>query len=124
VLDDASSLVRHVARRTWVDANGDLTDVPHIVVSITASVARRMWDNPTGAVHETAGPFSVRRSEQAGDVMYLTKTERSVLESMRPTSAVWTLSTQRADEGVAPVNWFEVEGALEPGSTALPREPW
>lgn len=46
VLSHASTRVRAYARQTWVDANGDLTDVPDVVRDVTVRVAARAWRNP------------------------------------------------------------------------------
>lgn len=40
-LDDASAIVRDEAGKTWLDEDGELTDVPAMVVAITCACAIR-----------------------------------------------------------------------------------
>jgi hypothetical protein len=79
LLVDASALVRHVARATWVDADGTLTEVPDVAVAITLQATLRAWYNPEGVNGESIAGYSVQYG--AGDV-WLTSTERNQLEQL------------------------------------------
>jgi hypothetical protein len=94
ILEDASALVRSVTAKSFLDDDG-VPAPPGAVVTVVCNVARRVYDNPTGVVHDTAGPFSTRYSEAAGQVLYLTPTDRAMLDRLRPTSGLWTMSTTR-----------------------------
>lgn len=115
-LDDASALVRTEAGLTWLDINDDLDSVPDIVVTITLSVARRIYENPRGIVHETTGPFSARFGEQAAQAIYLTDTEKEILNRYRTTSGVWTMPTTRSRETESSIDWWEINGGVGPSS--------
>lgn len=103
LLAKASALVRRYTRRTWVDANGVLTDVPDEVTIVTAQVAARVWSNPRGAIQEAAGGLSWRLPESAGLGMYLTDVEKSMLDGYRPTGGLWALPTSNVDPFIAAV---------------------
>lgn len=97
-LAGASARVRSYTGRTWVDSTGELTDVPDEVVTVTLQVAARKWQNPQGMVQETSGPFSVRRSERAGEGLYLTDDEKAMLADYREgPGGLWSLGTTRND---------------------------
>lgn len=76
LLSDASTLVRHEAGRTWVDADGNLIDVPDIVVTIVLASAKRAWFNPSEATSVQLGATSVRY----GDV-WLSNVERERIKA-------------------------------------------
>ena len=125
-IDDASALVRTVARQTWLnDAETAVEDVPDAIVTVVANVARRGYRNPLGIVHETEGPFSARYGEDAAQGIYLTDAERELVESFRTTSGLWSMRTSRDDATSSSVDWWEVEGAEGPTPTEgiVPREP-
>lgn len=75
LLDAASTLVRSEASQVWADPE----TAPADVVMVVVQVAARVWRNPSGAIQDTTGPFTVRWSERMGDGMYLTETERDIL---------------------------------------------
>jgi hypothetical protein len=98
VLAAASTLVRSHVGRAWVDDDGNLDSPPDVAVTVAVQCAGRVWRNPDSAIHRTAGPFSERFAEQAGQGMWLSKTEKAMLDRLRaPSSAVWTMSTTRGD---------------------------
>lgn len=94
----ASGLVRRAARQTWVDENGDLTDVPDDVVAIVLQCVERKWNNPTGVASESTGPFSVKHPDMSAEGLYLTEDEKELLAGYRPTSGLWSLRTDKDDE--------------------------
>lgn len=79
LISDASTLVRHEAGRTWVDAEGELLadDVPDMAVVVTLAAAQRAWYNPGGVESTQVGAVSIR----FGDV-WLTAIERDRLADM------------------------------------------
>lgn len=77
LLSDASTLVRHEAGRTWVDAEGDLEDVPDVAVMTALSAAIRAWYNPSQIESAQLGAVSIRY----GDV-WLTAVERERLSTL------------------------------------------
>jgi hypothetical protein len=90
--------VRSRVGRTWVDDDGNLIDVPAVARSVTVQCAGRVWRNPDAVVHRTTGPFSERYAEQAGQGMWLTKTEQQMLDRLRtPSGGLWVLGTTRGD---------------------------
>lgn len=90
-IEDASALVRDTAGLTWVDDDGELEDLPDIVVTITANCAVRALTNPTGIESESVGPFSVSHSTSAGSGVYLTKKDESRLKALTGGSdGFWT----------------------------------
>lgn len=81
-LDDASSLIRDEAGKSWVDTDGNLA-LPigadawraDTLVRVCCSAARRSLDNPEGVTQESLGAYSVGVSNSSSDV-YLTSGER------------------------------------------------
>jgi len=115
----ASARVRSFTGQTWLDSEGALTEVPDEVHTVTLQVAERKWRNPSGSVHETAGPFSNRWSERAADGIYLTEDEKSMLDSHRVNRrALWNLRAEKDDaylEDILRDTVFDpVEGSSEP----------
>lgn len=124
-IDDASALVRAETGQTWVDDYGDLEDVPDAVITVCLAVARRAYENRRGVTSETTGPFTVRYSDQAGEGLYLTDTEKEILARYRPspTPGLWALSTTRTDVEGASIVQFDVEDEAELGPIPT-RDPW
>ena len=99
-IDAASARVRSEARQTWLNEAGDaLEGVPDEIPGIVLQVAERKWRNPSGVVHETAGPFSARHSEDIASGIYLTEDEAERLKAYRPsqTGGLYTIRTTRGD---------------------------
>lgn len=92
LLDDASALVRAVARRSWIE-DGELADVPTAVVGVVANVAARAFRNPDGVTQDTAGPFTVSYGPLAAERLFLTRGEREILS--RFTRNIGTISLTR-----------------------------
>lgn len=81
-LDDASSLIRDEAGKTWVDDEGELalptgTDAwrADTLVRVCCSAARRSLENPDGVSQESLGGYAVSTANASSDV-YLTSGER------------------------------------------------
>lgn len=77
LLSDASTLVRHEAGRTWVDAEGELTAVPDLAMTITLAVAVRAFNNPNQDESAQLGAFSVRYAD-----VWLTRAEADRLNGL------------------------------------------
>ena len=110
LLEHASTLVRSQAGLTWVDAAGDLLpDIPPAASEVTAAVAARAWRRPDDTVQETTGPFS---ATFGGQGIYLTKWEKSVLQSDQVTGrsfgGISTITTTGGDtlDGRPPIPAF------------------
>jgi hypothetical protein len=70
------------------------------VADIVVQVAARVWQNPTGAVSWTKGPFSERYSDATAQGLYLTDAEKSTLNRYRTAaSGIGTLGVTRGDLG-------------------------
>lgn len=119
VVAAASALVRAETGRTWVDDDNELTTVPDEVSTVTVQVAGRVWRNPAGFVQDTTGPFTVRYPEIAGQGLYLTDAERSILSRYRTQRrGLWTQRTTRddpfIDDAVLATVWLPVNPGTEP----------
>lgn len=80
LISDASTLVRHEASATWVDADGELIAVPDLAVTIALAAALRGWYNPAAIESTQLGAVSVRYAD-----VWLTATERDRLGSLGAT---------------------------------------
>lgn len=75
-LDDASTLIRDAADKTWV-TDDELDDpIPDVLRIVCLAAARRAFNNPDGIRSESAGSYSVSLADSSGDV-YLTKKEEA-----------------------------------------------
>ena len=77
-LDDASAWIRSEASEDWLDDDGNLSDVPAVIVSICCAVARRVVDNPAGIMQRSIAGYSEGLSNATTDV-YLTKQEKAMI---------------------------------------------
>lgn len=109
VLAHASAAVRNEAGVNWVDADGELTELPVGIAELVVRVAARWRDNPTGLRSESTGPL---RAEFDG--LELTEAERAAIaRAMRkPTSGLFVIETTRSDPETATV-FLDVEPAGE-----------
>lgn len=104
----ASVLVRSEAHETFVDAEGALeTDIPDAIGTVVVMVAARVWSNPEGFIAEGEGPFTGTRHKDAGQVLYLTETEKTLIHraigaDTDPAPGLWTLGTTRLDNNGTP----------------------
>lgn len=74
LIADASTLVRHEVGRTWVDAEGELQDVPDVAAMTALSAAIRAWYNPSQIESAQLGAVSIRYGN-----VWLTAAERERL---------------------------------------------
>lgn len=110
-LEDASTMVRSVAGKTWV-TDGELDDgIPDVVVVVTITVARRILANPDGVVQRSIDDYSERLADAQSDV-YLTRAERRAVRAAAGKSPMWTLSTTRL--GTDDTQYVNVVGQDEP----------
>lgn len=119
VLDDASTEVRFVARKDWVDEDDELDDdIPSIVVKTTLEVAQRAYLNPPNGVRqESLGDHSVTMDVRTG--VYLTEDEKAKVRAAaagdNKSSGLWTLSTTRGCDDIRDcVDFVYPEGGGDP----------
>jgi hypothetical protein len=96
-LDDASTKIRSVANRAWVDAAGDVVeDLPDIVFTVCLKAAQRCFDNPDGLKSEGIGTYAETRANPSADV-YLTKAEERDIRRAAAggPAGLWTQTTTR-----------------------------
>lgn len=79
LLDYASALIRGYAKRTWVDGDDALTDVPDGVPQVCVEMVFRAVTNPSGATQDTTGPFSVSFGPDAAQRIYLSRSDKAIL---------------------------------------------
>ncbi|WP_435109395.1 hypothetical protein [Nocardiopsis synnemataformans] len=97
VVRAVSGLVRGEARRTWVDEDGALVEVPENVRTIVFEAAARRWRNLEGYTSETDGDYTYRQEAENASV-YLNEDEKDILARLRrPRSGLWTLATTRGE---------------------------
>jgi hypothetical protein len=91
-LSDASDLVTAAA-------GDDLGDpAAPVAVAITLNAARRAYLNPSGAVSETVGPYSVRFGDDSPNGIYLTERELAALQALGSNHpGLGTISVYRDD---------------------------
>lgn len=94
LLSYASELVRGRARRTWLDDDGALLEVPEGIAAVTAAMVDRAVRNPSGSTQENAGPFSSSWGPRAHERIYLTAADRQIIDA-HGKARVGTLSTTR-----------------------------
>jgi hypothetical protein len=99
LLAAASALVRSEARRSFLDADGALEDVPDQVVMIVCAAAGRAWMNPTMSESVQTGPFANRWGARGVEGVYLTDSEKDTIGELYPVSrpGLWTQSITRGD---------------------------
>lgn len=106
VLEDASSLIRDVAGRDWVDEDGALSGVPSSIRSTCLKVAERSIRNPGGYSSESAGDYTYQRNS-AADGVYLTEREEAIIRRAIGRSGLWTQPVERGDTFAANTIWLE-----------------
>ena len=95
-LEDASSLVRDVAGKTWVTDDVLDDDVPDGIVSVVIAAAKRAFINPDGVRAESIDNFSTTYATSSPDV-YLTTTERQRVRQLCGKTGLWTQPTTRCE---------------------------
>lgn len=109
-LDDASAMVRSIAGKSWT-TDGELDDdIPHVVLMVTVTVARRVLANPDGVSQESIDDYSFSISNSTPDV-YLTKSERQAIRAAAGRGGLWTQSTTRSpNDGTVYIDVVGQEG--------------
>jgi hypothetical protein len=77
-LVDASELIRDEAGKDWVDAGGELEDVPRRVESICLAAAKRAFENSEALTQRSIGDSAKsydRSGREGGEAVYLTDAE-------------------------------------------------
>jgi hypothetical protein len=112
LLDDASSLVRDIAGRTWIDPDtGVLTTVPGSVRAVVLRAVERAVRNPEGFSAESAGDYSYQRTGvQPG--IYLTEAEEKAIRRALGKTGLWNQPVTRNEETVHTV-WLEDQFGAE-----------
>lgn len=127
-LEDASSLVRTITERDYVDDHDELiAQIPDVVTTITLQAAYRAFLNPQGAVQSSVGDVSVTysRSDTAGAV-FLTSAEIRALRKASGASGVGSLELAT---GYIPPSGRDdgrdvlLAPAQDPGSDPIPLGP-
>lgn len=98
ILDDVSGIARRTARKTWLDEDENLEDVPADVVAVVLAAARRLFVNPNGFASEQDGDYSYRLPADVLESGVFTTSEVDVLESYRDTSGLWALQITGGDD--------------------------
>lgn len=115
-LDDASSLIRAEADKTWTTTTDDETvlvdDLPGILVTVCCSAARRSLENPEGVSQESLGSYSVSHANVSNDV-YLTSAERRAVRR----------AAGRGSIGAIPISRGPIETPACGETTYLPVSP-
>lgn len=96
LLADASAIIRAYAKREWVSEDGqELADVPDGITGICAMMVIRALRGPDADVRqETVGNYSVTYGYRAGERLYLTKAEKTLIRTAVSGSAgAFTIST-------------------------------
>lgn len=103
LIDDASALVRHAAGQVWVDAEGDLTAVPDLAVTITLGAALRAWYNRADVDSQQLGVVTTRFR------VALTAAETEKLAGLFRTNSIQSVELKHGFgyDGV-PVGWIPV----------------
>lgn len=80
-LDDASALVREVARIDWVADDGETVTAPASVVAVVARAALRSFNNPEGYSGESlgSGAYSYQYGQLAQQGVFLTAGEKAIV---------------------------------------------
>lgn len=93
LLGAASTIVRSAAGKLWVNADGELEDVPDGASVVVIEMVARVSENPTGAVtnEEHLGPWghTVSYGNNAADRLYLSAADKIILGSTA--SNAWTI---------------------------------
>lgn len=82
ILGSASVLIRTHTKRQWLDGEELVDPIPDGLKAVALSVAAREWTNPTQATQSTevAGQFTKSESRPNGSSIYLTRSERAMLD--------------------------------------------
>lgn len=100
LLDDASSLVRDVAGKDWIDPDtGALMPVPGTVRATVLRMVERAVRNPEGFSAESAGDYSYQRTGvQPG--IYITEGEERAIRRAIGKTGLWNQPLTRNEEAL------------------------
>jgi len=93
LLADASALVRSYTRQTWVDEEGNLTDLPDGLAGIVAMIVIRALRIPEGVTQETIGNYSVSYAPNATDRLYLSRADKAYLRRISGRGGAFSVAT-------------------------------
>lgn len=87
LIDDASALVRHVARTDFA------TSVPATIVTVVGQMVRRALDNPGELTGENIGTYGwqAQQPSPSGGSLYVTRAERRIIREAAERPAVITI---------------------------------
>ena len=87
LLDDASALVRQVARTDFA------TSVPATIVTVVGQMVRRALDNPGELTGENMGTYGwqAQQPSPSGGSLYITRAERRIIREAAERPAVITI---------------------------------
>jgi hypothetical protein len=106
LIDDASALVRQVAR--WTDAQP--TTVPGTIVAVMGQMLRRALDNPGELTAEQMGAYGWQAQQasggERGGTLYVTRAERRIIREAAERPAVITIA---ADTGLGDPAFWSIE---------------
>jgi hypothetical protein len=112
MLDAASTLIRDLAAKTWVDTDtGALQDVPRRVARVCVESAYRAFGNPEALTQRGIGDSNKsfdRAKREGGEAVYLTKREEDDVLAAAGSStfaAITLVSPYSADQLLDP--WVE-----------------
>lgn len=90
LIEDASALVRHVARADFA------VSVPAVVVAVVAQMIRRALDNPQELTGENIGAYGWQAMGQitnaGGGAIYVTRSERRLIREASGRPAIVSIS--------------------------------
>ena len=83
ILGSASVLIRTHTKRQWLEGEALIDPIPDGLKAVALTVAAREWTNPTQATQttEVAGQFTKSESRPTGSSLYLTRSERAMLDA-------------------------------------------
>jgi hypothetical protein len=124
VLLAASNFVRMESGNPsrWADEATD--PCPPAVKTVVVQVAARVWRNPEGATMRTEGPFSEQFVQTVEAGLYLTDSERRVVEranGARP--GLWSLNVTRDDDAL-PAGYYDVFSGETVPASPYPADQW
>lgn len=120
LLADASALIRAEANYTWIDADGDLEEVPALIVMVCCKVVERVLSNPEGLSGEAIGGYSAQFSNASSDV-YLTKQERRLVRKAAGTTPIGTIELESPYKKY---DTADIYMGVDNGGDDLPMGPW
>lgn len=109
LLDEASELIRDVAGKTWLDADGALESVPFRVALVCVAAAYRAFENPQALTQRSIGDSSKsfdRTGLGGGEDVYLTPDE---IRTVRAAAGASTLTVVTMVSPYSGEDWTDTE---------------